>query len=301
MNGLNDMQFHSRIQKTEKDMKLEELLDNVDQLVSLPAACIRLNEMVNDPDCSAQDIGRVINQDVALTARILRIANSPMYGLSTEVDTVTRAVTVLGIKQVRDLALASAAIKAFEGIPNTLVSMRSFWEHSIFCALCSRTLAMDCLRNQREVVFIAGLLHDMGKLVLYNQLPDLSRRVLEATANGVKSRESQIVEHEILGFDHAEVGGELARRWSLPATIQESIAFHHAPGNAEQNSKVVAVVHIANSIAHLADRKSEDPEHAPKIEKIAWQLTGLEEEVIPAVIASAQAQISSATALFVSN
>ena len=83
--------------------------------------------------------------------------------------------------------------------------------------------------------------------------------------------------------------------------IHESIAFHHAPGSAEQNNKVVAVVHIANSIAHLADRKSVDPKHAPKIEKIAWQLTGLEEEVIPAVIASAQAQISSATALFVSN
>ena len=281
-------------------MKLETLLDKVDQLVSLPAACMRLNEMVNDPTCSAQDMGRVINQDVALTARILRIANSPMYGLSTQVDTVSRAVTVLGMKQVRDLALASAAIKAFDGIPNTLVSMRSFWEHSIFCALCARTLAMDCLRDQRETVFVAGLLHDMGKLVLYNQLPDLSRRVLEATASGEKSREPQITEHEIFGFDHAEIGSELAHRWSLPLSLQESIAFHHDPDRAEENRKAIAVIHIANSIAILAARKTDDLKFAPKIQNVAWKLTGLDEEIIPATIASAQAQISSATALFIS-
>ena len=281
-------------------MKLQELLDNVEQLVSLPAACMRLNEMVNDPSCSATDLGRVINQDVALTARLLRIANSPMYGLSTQVETVSRAVAVLGMKQVRDLALASAAIKTFEGIPNTLVSMRSFWEHSIFCALCARTLAMDCLRNQREAVFVAGLLHDMGKLVLYNQLPDLSRRSLEASANGSKSRVSQIAEREIIGFDHAEVGGELARRWALPVSLQESIGFHHDPDRAEQHRVEVAIVHIANSLATMAARKTEDVNKAPVIQEIAWELTGLEKDMIPATIASAQAQISSATALLIS-
>lgn len=284
-----------------KRVKLEELVDKVDQLVSLPAACLRLNEMVNDPSSSAQDMGRVINQDVALTARLLRIANSPMYGLSTQVDTVSRAVTVLGMKQVRDLALASAAIKTFEGIPNTLVSMRSFWEHSIFCALCARTLAMDCLRNQREAVFVAGLLHDMGKLALYSQLPDLSRRALEASANGARSQESQLAESTIIGFDHAQVGEELARRWSLPASLQESIAFHHDPEKAEHNRVAVAIVHIANSLAVMASRKTEDLGQAPDIHKIAWKVTGLEKEMVPAIIASAQAQVSSAMALFISD
>lgn len=282
-------------------MELDKLVDNVGQLVSLPAACMRLNKMVNDPTCSAQDMGRVINQDVALTARILRIANSPMYGLSTQVDTVSRAVTVLGMDQVRDLALASAAIKAFDGIPNTLVSMRSFWEHSILCALCARTLAMDCLRNKREAVFVAGLLHDIGKLVLYNQMPDLSRRALEASANGGKSQESQIAEREIIGFDHAEVGRELTHRWSLPISLQECIAFHHDPGSAEEYRDEVAIVHIANSIAILAARKTDDLNKAPKIQEVAWKITGLDEEVVPATIASAQAQITSATALLISN
>ena len=282
-------------------MNLEELIGNVDQLVSLPAAYIRLNKMVNDPDCSAQDMGRVINQDVALTARLLRIANSAMYGLPTKVETVSRAVTVLGIKQIRDMVLATAAIKTFDGIPNTLVSMRSFWEHSILCALSARTLAMDCLRDQRETVFVAGLLHDMGKLVLYNQLPDLSRRTLEVSTNGSKFQESQVTEQEIYGFDHAEVGGKLAQLWSLPISLQECIAYHHDPDRAEQHRVEVAIVHIANSIAVMAARRTEDPERAPVIQEIAWELTGLDKEIISATIASAQAQISSATALFISH
>ncbi|WP_455198155.1 HDOD domain-containing protein [Kaarinaea lacus] len=280
-------------------MDLNELVQNVEELVSLPAACARLTEMVDDPSCSAQDMGRVINQDVALTARLLRIANSPMYGLSTKVDTVTRAVTVLGMKQVRDLVLASAAIRAFDGIPNTLVSMHSFWEHSIFCALCARNIAMECLRDQREAVFVAGLLHDMGKLVLYNQLPELSRRTLESSNNGKQSRESQTAEREIIGFSHADVGGELAKRWSLPLNLQECIAYHHEPDKAEHHHTEVAIIHMANSLAILAARKSENPDKAPAINDMAWKLTGLDKEMIPVIIAGAQAQISSAIALLI--
>jgi len=278
-------------------MQLEKLISDVAPLVSLPAVCIRLNEMVNDPSCSAKDMGRVINQDVALTARLLRIANSPMYGFTTQIDTVTRAVTVLGTEQVRDIALATAAVKSFQGIPNTLVSMQKFWEHSIYCALCSRTLAMDCLRRQREAVFVAGLLHDIGELVLYNREPELSRKALESTTNGPEGIEIQNAERELFGFDHADVGGALANRWALPINLQECIVYHHNPGFAKEHRVEAAIVHIANSIATLAVLDTTDVYHAPKIQPIAWELTGLEEEVIPATIASAQAQISSTQAL----
>ncbi|NOX91628.1 MAG: HDOD domain-containing protein [Gammaproteobacteria bacterium] len=135
--------------------KIQDLLSNVEQLISLPAAYVRLNELVEDPTSSADDIAHVITQDVALTARLLRVANSPLYGLSTQIDTVSRAVTVLGTQQVRDLALATSACKSFDGIPNELVSMESFWEHSILCALCARTLALECFKRQREASSLA--------------------------------------------------------------------------------------------------------------------------------------------------
>jgi putative nucleotidyltransferase with HDIG domain len=278
-------------------MQLEKMINDVAPLVSLPAVCARLNEMVDDPSCSADDIGRVINQDAALTARLLRIANSPMYGFTTQIDTVTRAVTVLGTKQVRDIALATAAVKSFQGIPNTLVSMQKFWEHSICCALCARTLAMDCLRHQREAVFVAGLLHDIGGLVMYNREPDLSRQALESCTGGPEGLEIQNAERELFGFDHADVGGALAHRWSLPINLQECIAYHHNPGWAKEHRVEAAIVHIANSIAILAGLDTTDVYHAPKIQPIAWELVGLDEEVIPATLASAQAQISSTRAL----
>jgi putative nucleotidyltransferase with HDIG domain len=279
--------------------KIQTLLDDIDQLVSLPAVCIRLNEMVDDPSSSAEDIARVISQDVSLTARILRIANSPLYGFSTQIDTVSRAVTILGTHQIRDLALATAAVKTFEGIPNTLVSMDSFWEHSIYCALCARTLAMECLKRQRDAVFVGGLLHDIGHLVMYNRLPDLSRQALEVCLDGADELETQEAEQEIFGFDHAELGGELAHRWALPSNIQESIAYHHNPEAAKQNRVEAAIVHIANSIAVLAELNTQDLDQAPRIRDIAWELTGLEADIIIAPTqASAQAQIGSARALF---
>ena len=278
-------------------MQIQELLDDVAQLVSLPAACVRLNEMVNDPTVSIEEMGRVISQDVALSARLLRVANSPMYGLATQVDTITRAVTVLGTQQVRDLALATAAVKTFEGIPNNLISMQSFWEHSILTALCARTLAMECLRRQRDAVFVAGLLHDIGQLVLFNRLPELSKKALEACADGPHSLEIQDAERDIIGFDHAEVGSELAHRWALPTNLQECIAYHHDPSEAKQNRVEAAIVHIANSIAILAELNSTEPEDAPRIHYIAWELTGLDEDIIPPTLASAQAQISDARSL----
>jgi putative nucleotidyltransferase with HDIG domain len=278
--------------------KIQTLLDDIDRLVSLPAVCIRLNELVDDPSSSAEEIARVISQDVSLTARILRIANSPLYGFSTQIDTVSRAVTVLGTHQIRDLALATAAVKTFEGIPNTLVSMDSFWEHSIYCALCARTLAMECLKRQRDAVFVGGLLHDIGHLVMYNRLPDLSRQALEVCLDGADELETQEAEQEIFGFDHAELGGELAQRWALPSNIQESIAYHHNPEAAKQNRGEAAIVHIANSIAVLAELNTQDLAQAPHIHNIAWELTGLEADIIAPTIASAQAQIGSARALF---
>lgn len=271
---------------------VEAVLDGIENLVSLPAACIRINEMVEDPRCSAEDMGRVINQDPALTARLLRIANSPLYGVAGKIDTVSRAVTLLGTRQVQALALATSAVRAFDGIPNNLVSMESFWEHSIYCALAARTLAMECLKPKREAVFIAGLLHDIGQLVLYYRLPELSSQALVAVMEGPGELEAQEAERDLMGFDHAEVGGELIRRWGLPLNLQECVAFHHDPTRASQHPVEVAIVHIANSIAALAELSSLDLHEAPRIHPVAWKLTGLQEDIIESVVGGIQGQIN---------
>jgi putative nucleotidyltransferase with HDIG domain len=271
---------------------VEEVLEGIENLVSLPAACVRINEMVEDPHCSADDMGRVINQDPALAARLLRVANSPLYGVAGKIDTVARAVTLLGTRQVQALALATSAVRAFDGIPNNLVSMESFWEHSIYSALAARTLAMECLKSKRETVFVAGLLHDIGQLVLYYRLPELSSQALVAVMEGPGELEAQEAERELMGFDHAEVGGELVRRWGLPLNLQECVAFHHEPARATQYPVEVAIVHIANSIAALAELDSLDLHEAPRIHPVAWKLTGLHADIIESVVGGIQGQIS---------
>lgn len=271
---------------------VDEVLEGIENLVSLPAACVRINEMVENPRCSADDMGRVINQDPALAARLLRVANSPLYGVAGKIDTVSRAVTLLGTRQVQTLALATSAVRAFDGIPNELVSMESFWEHSIYSALAARTLAMECLKSKRESVFVAGLLHDIGQLVLYYRLPELSAQALVAVMEGPGELEAQEAERELMGFDHAQVGGELVRRWGLPLNLQGCVAFHHDPAHAAQHPVEVAIVHIANSIAALAELNSLDVHEAPRIQPVAWELTGLHVDIIESVVGGIQGQIS---------
>lgn len=280
---------------------LQDVLDHVEKLVSLPAACIRINELIDDPTTSMDEIARVINQDVALTARLLRLANSPAYGFPAQVDTVARALTILGTEQLRDLALATVAIKTFEGIPNNLLSMESFWQHSIYCALCARELATLCLKRQRDSLFVAGLLHDIGQLVLFHQLPGLSCQVLQACIDAPGEPEIQQAEKDIIGFDHTEVGNELALRWSLPASIRECIACHHDPQAARQFPQEAAIVHIANSLATLAELNDNDLTHAPAIQPGAWQLTELNENIIDAVISSVKTQFANTRALLTGN
>ena len=276
---------------------IAQLVEAADDLVSLPEVCVRLNELVSDPLASAEEIGRVINQDVALTARLLRIANSPIYGSAIQVDTISRAVMLIGTEQIRDLALATTAVKTFAGIPNTLVSMDQFWEHSIYCALCARTLAMDCLKQRRDAVFVGGLLHDIGRLLLYHQQPELSRQVIESCQNTAHSLQIQDAERALFGFDHAELGGALAKHWGLPDSLFECIAFHHDPAQAASYPLEVAIVHIANSLATMAQHDQPSLVQAPAIQPLAWQLTGLDSEITDAIVASAQAQIGSARAL----
>ena len=112
-------------------LSLEQLVDHATGMVSLPAVAVRLNEMVDDPGSSAADIGRLIGQDPALSMRLLKLANGPLYGLSSEVDTISRAAMVIGTSQIRDLVLATSVSRAFQGVPNDLMSMEGFWRHSI--------------------------------------------------------------------------------------------------------------------------------------------------------------------------
>ena len=282
-------------------MTPETLVADVRGLISLPAIAVQINGMVDDPRFSANDIGEVISRDPALTARLLRIANSPFFGLSTKVATVNRAVALIGSKQLRDLVVATSAIGSFKGIPNQLVSMDDFWYHSLYCALAARTLGQRRRLPHADSLFVAGLLHDIGQLVIFHRLPEQAREALQLSVEDPHAVDMHQAEQEILGFDHAQVGGLLLHHWRLPALLVECVACHHTPTAARQFPTEVAIVHIANVIATLAEINSLHLEDVPVIQRTAWKQAGLKDHVIEPVMRDIQKQFREARLLFLAD
>jgi len=266
-------------------MTPQQLISDAGDLISLPEVCVRINQMVNDPKSSAEEIGNVISQDTALSARLLKIVNSAFYGFPGPIDTISRAITIIGTRELCDLAMMTAFCNVFTGIPPNLVNMETFWRGSLTCGSLARTLARRCKVLHPERLFVMGVLHDVGRLVIYQQLPAESRDILLIG----KGRDDLIVsaEREVLGFTHCEVGYELASEWNLPGPIASAMRWHHLPDQAESDLLECHLVYIANIVA---DALVWDGDLAAAREQIlpsAWEVTGLSatdyEQAIPEI------------------
>lgn len=278
-----------------------ELVHGLGGLVTLPNVFIRINQLVEDPNSSITDIARAVSQDPSFTVRMLRVANSSFYGFSSTIDTVDKAVSVIGTSQIRNLALSMSVARTFAGLPNTLVSMENFWLHSLYCALIARILARQMRRCDPEALFTAGLLHDIGELVIFNRLPEQARDALTMVLDHADELPVYEAERQVIGFDHAQVGGELARQWNLPPLLEECIAYHHSVAEAQRYPRETALVHIANILALMAEVDTLDVNDVSPIDPRAWEVTGLDETVIELVVREAQEEIAEAEKLILGN
>ncbi len=273
-----------------------ELVSGAIEIASLPEVFLKVNEMIDSPRHSAADIGRVISHDAALSTRLLKIANSVFYGFPSQIDTISRAITVIGTRELRDLILATSVMRVFKGLPNDLVTMEDFWRHSICCGLAARSLAAQRGEQLVERFFVAGLLHDIGSLLVYRKIPELAREaLLRAQYNNVPLYRA---EQDVMGFDHAAVGVEILRKWKLPEHLQEATEFHHTPGMAQLFPRDTALIHIADVVADaLQYGSSGDPVVAP-MDPQAWQLADLSDHTISTVISEVEQQFDSAMEFF---
>ena len=278
-------------------MQPQDLIKGTIRLISLPEIFIKINEMVDDPASSSSDIGKLISQDPALTARLLKIANSPLYGFPSKIDTVSRSITIIGIRGIRDLVLASSTIEVLSKFSSEFIEMQYYWKHSICCAVYARLLAIQCNALHIEPYFVAGLLHDIGKLIILRKLPEMAREShLRADDSGLPLSQ---VEQEVIGFDHASVGAELLRFWRLPETILDAVTYHHQPGQAQESPMSAAIVHIANSIAMAKHpmilregQQSTTAGSSPVVDPAAWTITGLTDDVLDTIQEEAELQFN---------
>ncbi len=273
-------------------MDIEKLVQNISNLVSLPDACLRANELLEDPKASASEVGEVLSYDPGLTARLLKIVNSAIYGFPSRIETVDRAITIIGTKDLRALVLATAAVEAFNKIPADLVDMDVFWFHSVFTGLTAKQLARESGMAGAETFFVTGLLHDVGKLVMYHELPMQSQQILEQCLNA-KHQQYQL-EISSLGFSHADVGAALLRAWKLPESLCMPVEHHHEPSGGGSFQQEAALVHIANGIANTVEPSHREEEEAnresPRIETSAWEKVGVSPDLIESTVSEVNIQ-----------
>lgn len=235
-------------------MRIDDLIQRNETILSLPEVCVRIQLLADDPDAELNDFAQVVIQDPAFTAQLLKRVNSAYYGFPARVATVSRAIGLIGIRELRSLSLAMSAVEVFKGQPLRGYDMLTFWRHAVFTALLARGLARRASVLHEERLFIAGLLHDIGHLVIFTQLPEaaavLSRPVIDHAPRLCE------MERETLGWDHAELGGALLRFWQLPEELSLAVQYHHSPLQVTRAARETALVSLANSITHAIEQQA---------------------------------------------
>ncbi|HEX3135397.1 MAG TPA: HDOD domain-containing protein [Planctomycetota bacterium] len=266
------------------------------QVPALPLTFQRIQELVSNPRSTNNQLAEAVGADQGLTTRILRLANSSFYGLAARVDTISQAVALIGTRQVRDLALATAVVDVFKDIPAGALDGHGFWEHSLAVGSASRLIAAKRHERETERYFVAGLLHDIGLVVMASQMPE------RVAVNLLSAREAQqpltVIERRELGFDHAEVGGMVIEHWCLPPAMSEVATHHHHLLTSARHLHDCATIHLADVLVDaLAYGSSGEPVVTP-LDPPAWELLGLTATDLTPITSDLERQMVEVTAIF---
>lgn len=275
---------------------LDEFVRGTKTIMSLPAVYNEIVRVVNDPRSSATDVANIISGDTGLTARLLRLVNSAFYGFPGKVDTVTRAITLVGLSQLCELALATSVMGVSSKGAGSHIDLPAFWKHSLCCGVVTRLLAEHKHETNPERYFVTGLLHDIGRLVILTQLPDLA---LEAIRAAQTTRQPlSAMEDAHIGFTHADVGRALLENWNLPPSQRQAVFRHHRPLEGGEYVTEVAATHLADVIAHVMGTGLNGELALPPFQPQAWDHLALAPEILPALIDEADMQVKDLAGIF---
>jgi putative nucleotidyltransferase with HDIG domain len=256
---------------------LRRQVERLRELPTLPAIVTRIAATLDQPDADLADAAALIETDQVLTARLLRLANSAFYGVSGQIGSVAKALTLLGTTITRSLLYSTSALDLH-------IDLRGFWEHSIGTAVAAGALAKHLRLPKPEEVSGAGLLHDLGKVVLCKQAPDVFAAALADASSGDHGFGES--ERRLIGVDHTEVAAWLLERWRIPRRLLEPVVHHHHPERATTARMETAVVHVANTLVRASGFGFGGDARIPPISAAAWQLLGLGRADLDRVIAT---------------
>jgi len=266
--------------------RLQRLVREVGSLPTLPTVLVQVTDLLNNPKSSALQLSRVILKDSALTARLLRLVNSPYYGFPRRIATVTEALSILGSFQVRNLLLMVTVVDLLSGEETPDFSPMKLWEHSVEVAVAAGLLARQVCPQDREELFVAGLLHDVGMLVEFQFLREGFLQALSRSRS--EDIPIRVAEQQILGFGHDQVGRLVVEHWKLPIRLTEAIACHHRPDLALAAKREAAITHVADILCHALG--SGGDEAVPPLDQEAWQRLRLPVTALEPMLAELELQ-----------
>lgn len=249
------------------------------KIASPPGIYFQLQKIIENPNCDFYDIVKIISADPPLAARLLKLVSSPFYGLTVKPETIADALRVIGSEQLSELALATSVILKFDGLSKNEFDLKAFWTHCLGCGFAARLIAEYINYNNPERMYLAGLLHDIGQLVILKEDHQLYRQVVEELNNG---EEKNLIEAEnrILSFNHAQVGGILLNEWKLPQSISTAVSHHHEPLKAKSFEKEAAIIHVSEILLYDMGLGSSTELAIPTFNKETLKLLGLNLEFI---------------------
>lgn len=255
---------------------LKKIIMDTKTLPTLPGVISKLNSLSENDKASVQEMARIVASDQVLSARILRLANSPSYGFY-RVSTISNAMILLGVNVVKSLALSSSIFEIME--KNSV----GLWEHSLGAATAANIIAKKLGVHEVEEIATAGLLHDIGKVIIGLKCAEgaveIRRRI---TSDQLYVRDA---ERQVLDTDHAEVGGWLAKSWFLPEKLSEPIACHHDLALSENHRVKTAVVHLADVLIKASSFGDSGDPYVPAISPMAWDILKLDENLLEEIVA----------------
>ncbi len=275
---------------------LEKRLGRVRDLSTLPVVVNNVIQITQNPKSSAMEVGKAISQDQVLTSNVLKMVNSAFYGFPRKITTITHAIVVLGFANIRNLVLTTSIFNMFSSAQKEgRFDLEGFWKHSLACSVTTKIIARRLGMKNLEEVFLWGLLHDLGKLVLVKYLEKDYARVTALVHE--KDILIRVAEKEILGFDHAAAGYYVGNRWNLPPGLLKAIRYHHTPAQAIESKRIVAIIHVADALCRALGLGNGGDSKIPPINTSCWELLNLGKETVKDLFAEMEKEIIAADTL----
>lgn len=261
----------------------ESQLQQVTGLISLPEVYLKFRRLMDDPASNLEDFTGVVQLDANLTSKLLQVVNSAYFGFTGKINDISRAVNMIGLGQLHMMVLGISAVSSLN-FPNDIISLKTFWRHSLLSAVLAKQLAEKTAIRNSENLFIAGLLHEIGHLVLYVHFPELARKAMQTAEETADSLFQ--AEEKVIGMHYGQIGAILMTHWNLPENLQSIIRLQPTPELADEYALETALLHIAHGYAYQSVMEN-DKQVEELINPAAWSVSQLSAESVNESLAAA--------------